>query len=235
MATAQHVVFRPGEERLGNRYVWELPVRITHWVTAGAITVLFATGMFITFPVFTSYGEPYRAFLMGRVREVHFIAGYALALSFAIRGYWFFVGNKYARSGLPLVWKKSWWDALFAVTREHLSVRRGPNQLGHNAMAGFSYFVGVGGMGIFQIITGFALYGETNPGGFWDQSCGWIIPLLGGSFRTHMWHHLVAWGFVAFTIAHLYFVFFESLRFREGLVSSIVSGDKFFREGDEDA
>src|SRR5450432_3277816 len=85
----------PHDAKLGHRYVWELPVRLAHWLMAVAITVLFATGLFIAWPIFSSSGAPYNNFLMGRFREVHVLAGYGLLISFIIRGYWFAVGNKY--------------------------------------------------------------------------------------------------------------------------------------------
>jgi Ni/Fe-hydrogenase 1 B-type cytochrome subunit len=218
----------------GRKRVWELPVRICHWVMAASIATLFTTGLYISWPVFTSNGEAFQHFVMGRFRQIHFIAGYALLFSFLLRAYWFFKGNNYARSGVPLIWRASWWKALGKQLREYLAVVRGPVRLGHNSLAGLSYFIFVGMLGLAQIVTGFALYGEVNPGGFWDTLFGWVIPLLGGSFQTHMWHHTLAWGFVIFVILHLYIVIFDSIRYRNGLISSMVSGDKFFEEGDLD-
>lgn len=61
---------------------------------------------------------------------------------------------------------------------------------------------------------------------------GWVIPLAGGSFQLHMWHHLFAWGFVFFSILHVYIVFYDGQQFKNGLVGSIISGEKFFQEGD---
>jgi Ni/Fe-hydrogenase 1 B-type cytochrome subunit len=235
MATPYHPIeLHPKEARVGHRYVWELPVRITHWVTAGAITVLFATGMFISWPVATSTGEPFGNFLMGRFREIHFAAAYFLLASFLYRSYWFWAGNKYSRSGFPKLWAGHWWKAVINQSIEYMKVERGQAHLGHNSLAGFSYFAMVGAGGLFMIVTGFAMYGETNRGGFWDSLFGWVIPLLGGSYRTHLWHHACAWVFVMFVLVHLYMTVFASLRFKNGEVSSIISGDKFYRDGDID-
>jgi Ni/Fe-hydrogenase 1 B-type cytochrome subunit len=231
--TQQSLQFSPGEAKFGQRYVWQLPLRATHWVMAASVITLFATGLFISAPVFGPVGgEAYRHFVMGRFREVHFVAGYALLFSFILRGYWFFAGNKYARSGMPVFWQRQWRIALKDQMGEYMSIKRGPTHLGHNSLAGLSYALFVGGLGLAQILTGFALYSEDNPGGFWNTLFGWVIPLLGGSFRTHMWHHLFAWGFVVFLILHLYLVLFGSVRYKNGLLSSMISGDKFFREGD---
>ena len=93
----------------GRKYVWELPVRIAHWATVLAVTTLFFTGLYITSPVLAPNGEAWRHFVMGRIRELHFAAGYLLLFAFLLRVYWFYAGNNYARSGFPFVWRKEWW------------------------------------------------------------------------------------------------------------------------------
>jgi len=45
-------------------------------------------------------------------------------------------------------------------------------------------------------------------------------------------HVLVA--FIVFAVLHLYVVLFDSHQYRNGLISSIVSGYKFYEEGDLD-
>ena len=218
----------------GRKIVWEWPIRVYHWVAAASITTLFVTGLYISSPVFTSNGEAYNHFVMGRFREVHFVAGYALLFSLLLRLYWFFAGNNYARSGVPLFWRASWWKEMFEQIHEYLGVVRTPVRLGHAPLAGMAYVMVMGGLGALEIATGFALYGQTNPGGFWDRVFGWVIPLMGGSFRTQMWHHMIAWGFVAFVIVHLYLVIFDAFRYRNGLIGSMISGEKFYDEGDLD-
>ncbi len=231
----QPLRFVPGETRFGQRYVWDVPIRLTHWVTAFSVITLFATGMFISWPIVgPGTGEPANHFLMGRVRQVHFASAYALMFSFIVRGYWFIVGGRYARSGMPRFWDRRWWNGLRIQILEYMSVETGPAHVGHNALAGVSYVVMVGGLGMFQILTGFALYSQSNPGGFWDSLLGWVIPLCGGSFHTQMLHHLASWGFVIFFILHIYIVLFGAARYKNGLAGAMISGEKFFREGDLD-
>ena len=224
----------PREAVYGRRYVWELPVRITHWVNVFTIVLMFLTGLYITFPILAPAGEPYNNFVMGTVRKIHFGAGMVFLFSFVLRVYWFYVGNNYARSGFPFVWRADWWGDLIRQSRQYLKLERGHVHLGHNALAGLAYTIFVIGLGWAQIITGLALYSESNPGGFWDRLLGWVIPLMGGSFRVHMWHHMFAWGFLVFFVLHLYIVFFDSIQYRNGLLSSIVSGFKFYERGDLD-
>jgi len=216
------------------RYVWQWPIRIWHWVNAVCVTVLFFTGLYISWPLLAPAGEAYRNSVMGTVRLVHFSVAYIFLLNFIWRIYWFWMGNNYARSGFPFVWRWRWWKDLFRQTFDYLKLGRGHVHLGHNSLGGLSYTIFVIFMGWAQILTGLALYSEVNPGGFWDTSVGWLIPLLGGSFQVHMWHHLFAWGFLVFAIVHIYIVFYDGLQYRNGLVTSIVSGEKFYREGDLD-
>lgn len=215
-------------------YVWQLPVRIFHWVNAGALVVLFATGLAITHPPFQSPGAAPDVQVMGLFRQVHFAAAYVFTAVFLWRISWFFLGNKYARSGIPYVWRPSWWRNLWRQSTDYLRLDFGHRHLGHNALAGLSYTLGVIGLGWAQIFTGFALYSESNPEGVLGRLFGWVIPLCGGSFRTHMWHHLFAWGFVVFTILHVYIVLLDARQYRNGLLSSMITGYKFRRAQEEE-
>ncbi|MBI5085212.1 MAG: Ni/Fe-hydrogenase, b-type cytochrome subunit [Acidobacteria bacterium] len=235
MATSLRTLrFDPGEIRYGRRYVWEFPIRLSHWLTVAAVIMLFWTGLYISWPQLAPSGEPWQHFVMGYVRMIHFISGYVLLISFLIRSYWFWVGNNYARSGFPFVWKASWWADLKAQALKYLKLHRGNVHLGHNAMGGLAYTIFVIGLGWFMILTGLALYSESNPGGFWSTLVGWLIPLFGGSMQLRMWHHTVAWSFVVFAVIHIYVVMFDSGHYNNGLISSIVSGFKFWEEGDLD-
>jgi Ni/Fe-hydrogenase 1 B-type cytochrome subunit len=218
-------------------YVWQWGVRAFHWINALAIAVLFATGLYIADPSFTSTGEPYDVFVMARMRQIHFAAAFVFAIAFVWRMYFFWFGNKYARSGFPAVWKPKWWSDLFRQAQDYLTLRVGHGHLGHNALAGLSYTLCVIGLGWCQILTGFALYGESSPGGLCDRWFGWVIACLGGGMRTHMWHHVFAWGFVAFAIVHVYIVLLDSRQYRNGLIGSMITGFKFkpVEQRDDDA
>lgn len=217
--------------RYGRTYVWEIPVRLTHWANAISIPALVVTGLLIARPQLTPVGEPFTNFWMGRVREVHFIFANVLVVSVLLRLYWFFLGNKYARSGFPFVWRSSWWKAAVRQLLKYTRPERGQLQVGHNALAGATYAVFFA-MSFFQVFTGFALFSQVNPGGFWDHITGWVIPLFGGPFQTQMWHHVMAWGIVVYVIFHVYIVLYDSQLYGNGLVDAIISGFKFYEKGD---
>lgn len=235
-STVHSVGARGGQPRrvFRRRYVWQWPIRIFHWVNAFTIAGLFATGLYIAHPLMTPEGEAWNHFVMAQVRRIHFLCAYVMFVNFLWRSYWFWMGNRYARSGFPYVWKPSWWADLFRQAWDYLRLERGHVHLGHNGLAGVAYTVFVIGLGWVQMLLGFALFSQSHPGGFWDVTAGWVIPLLGGPFQTTMWHHLFAWGFVFFTILHVYIVFYDGQQFKNGLVGSMISGEKFFQEGDVD-
>lgn len=209
-------------------YVWQWGIRLFHWVTAASVTVLFLTGMYLAHPVFASAAEP-EVMVMAVMRQIHFAAGYVLLVMLFWRLYWFAFGNRYARSGVPRPWSGTWWREVLREAGEYLRFDFRRPHLGHNELGGLSYVVFVFGLGAFEALTGFALYGEGAPGGFWDSTCGWVIPLLGGSLRARELHHLAAWGFVVFTILHVYIVWLDARQYRNGLLGSIVDGHKFER------
>ena len=62
-------------------YVWEVPVRITHWLIALSLFVLSATGLYIGRPFMTVPGEAGQWFVMGWMQIIHFYA----AIVFTVR------------------------------------------------------------------------------------------------------------------------------------------------------
>ena len=52
-------------------------------------------------------------------------------------------------------------------------------------------------------ITGFAMRGQINPGGFFDTLFGWVIPLLGDEANVRFVHRLGMWLLIVFIIHHV--------------------------------
>ncbi len=55
-------------------YVWEVPVRIWHWLMAGCMVVLAITGYLIGSPLPSVSGEASAHFGFGYIRFAHFAA-----------------------------------------------------------------------------------------------------------------------------------------------------------------
>ena len=125
-----------------NVYVWQLPVRITHWVTVICIGVLTVTGIFIAFPFMGTTGDAVNQYLMGDIRFAHFVAAFVFTVSVLFRIYWMFVGNKWAnwRQFLPVQsWRRR---GIRRMLGFYLFIRRKlPATIGHNPLAGMAYSV----------------------------------------------------------------------------------------------
>ncbi len=216
-----------GEVLWQRRMVWQWPIRVFHWAFAGSVAVLFVTGLYINDPWFTAGGGTGQ-YLMAWVRWFHFAAAAVFCVAFAWRSIWFFLGNRHARSGFPRVWSRHWWRELWQQATGYLRFDFRDPHTGHNALAGLSYTIVPIFGGLVQILTGLALFASSEPGGFFDTAFGWVVPWFGGMFQTHMWHHLVSWFFAVFVILHLYIVLLDDRQYRNGLISSMISGYKFF-------
>ncbi|QGG48468.1 Ni/Fe-hydrogenase, b-type cytochrome subunit [Heliorestis convoluta] len=211
-------------------YVWELPVRIYHWVNALCMVLLFATGIYIGTPFLRPTvvtGDATTVFWMGDAIAVHMAVAYLFTANYLFRIYWAFVGNEYARTH-HWPWQKAYWGEFRDTLLHYLFIKKDePHHLGHNPLANLAYFFFIMVGSAFMAVTGFAMYGELHPDGFMFSHFGWIIPLLGSSFEVHMLHRLGAWLMVSFIFVHLYMVIRHDVFARNGTMSSIFSGYKF--------
>ena len=205
--------------------VWDLPVRVTHWVNVLCIVVLSATGYYIEQPFLFTRGSARDSFLMGGVRFVHFVFAFVFTASVLFRVFWAFRGNRWAgwRQLVPSTGKR--WRLLRAQVAYYIFLRRRPpRQVGHNPLAGLSYLAIYILFGI-QILTGFGLYSMAFQRGFWPAVFGWMA-LTVGATTLRLVHTLVMFAFFAFTIHHVYSAILIDIEERSGLVSSIVTGYK---------
>lgn len=208
-------------------YAFQAPVRLYHWVNAACIVTLAATGYLISHPLPTVMGEASDHFIMGRIRLVHFTAGYLLAVSLAGRIYWALVGNEVSRQIFYLpVWSGAWWRHLGEDIAFYLFLRKKiVEPPGHDSLAQAAMFLFNTLGTIFMIFTGFAMYGEGLGHGSWaDRAFGWVIPLMGDAERVHNWHLLGMWILLCFTIIHIYMAVRADVVGRTTSLSSIIGG-----------
>ena len=144
--------------------MWELPVRVYHWINAVALVVLCVTGYLIGAPIRAFYAaEAYQQYWFGWVRFLHFLAAFIYVFNFAARIYWGFVGNKYAKwnNFFPIT-KKQRQEIVDVVKTDVLQVKmHGEISTGHNSLAAFIYFLTFLAF-VAQSITGFALYSSMS-------------------------------------------------------------------------
>lgn len=212
-------------------HLWHWPLRLMHWLAALAIVVLFVTGLYIGRPYFMTGGEASSHFLMGRMRFFHLAAAGLLVATGIVRAYLLLSGNRYERLAALFPVRPRDWRNLWRQVKAYglVDPESAPHYLGHNPLQQFSY-TAVYAVAALMVLTGFALYGQANPQGFFHAAFGWVNPLLGGAQIVRFWHHALAWLFAIFFPVHLYFALRADVTEREGAVSSMIGGGKFVRE-----
>jgi len=206
-------------------YVWELPVRIAHWLMFFSILVLAATGFYIGDPFIAVNGPARDHFVMGTIRVVHLYAAIVFSLAVLFRIYWLFAGNRYAR-----------WDQYLPLSRERLRntweaikffsyLRRDPlPYAGQTGTAGLSY-AGIFMIQLVMIFTGLALYTVYAAPSSVFQAFGFLIPIFGGLQRVHLIHHIGMWLLLIFMVLHVYLSILFSVTERNE-IDSMFSGYK---------
>ncbi len=218
-------------------YVYEAPLRLWHWVNAICIVLLCVTGYLIASPPPSVYGEASDHFILGNIRMVHFAAGQVLAVAFLGRIYWAFVGNYHARQIFLLpVWSGKWWGEVWHEIKWYAFAARRPKKyVGHNPLAQLAMFFLLIVPLVLQILTGFALYAEGAGTNSWMHAMfGWVFGLFGNnSFAVHTYHHLFMWFIVVFSIIHIYAAVREDIMSRQSLISTMVSGWRYFKDDEK--
>jgi len=212
-------------------YVWEFPVRMYHWVNAICVFVLIVTGFIIGRPTTIQYAdEAYQQYWFGIIRFGHFVSAFVYLFNHLVRIYWGFVGNRYARWDNFIPVKKAQIKEVVETLRVDIlqTKARGTISLGHNALAGFIYFLSFL-VFLFQAFSGLALYSGMSQW-FFPGMFNWAVPLMGGDMSVRQWHHMGMWFFIVFIIVHVYLVFYHDYVEGRATASSMVGGWKFERE-----
>jgi Ni/Fe-hydrogenase 1 B-type cytochrome subunit len=217
----------PAHSDIRRIYVWEAPVRITHWLIALAIAVLSVTGFYIGYPFVTVSGPAGESFVMGWMKVIHAYAAWVFIGAVVVRVIWMFTGNQYAR-----------WDKFIPVhrSRRHgfwptimfylFLLRRPPGFVGHNPVAGATYTL-VFGLYFLAIVTGLVLRGASADVGSPLVWFGSWAPLFGGLQIARWIHHVVMWLLLGFAVHHVYSGVLMSTVEANATMESIFSGYKF--------
>lgn len=208
-------------------YVWQVPVRVTHWLIALSIIVLSITGLYIGRPFMTVPGPAGRWFVMGTMKVIHFYAAIVFTCAVIARLIWMFTGNKYAR-----------WDKFLSVHRTRQKGilptvlfysflrEKPPAYVGHNPVAGSAYLL-VFGLYLLAIGTGLVMHAPSAEVGSPLRWFASLAPLLGG-FQIARWiHHVVMWLLLGFMLHHVYSAVLVAAIEKNGTIDSIVSGYKW--------
>ncbi len=215
-------------------YLWGWPIRAMHWAAVASIVALVVTGLYIGKPYFLTTGEASSHYLMGWMRFIHFSAAAVLVATGIVRVYWLFAGNRFERLRALFPLRGRDWANMWRQVKFYLMIRpeKAPHYLGHNPLQQLSY-TGVYLLALVMAVTGFALYGQSNPGGFFFQVFGWLGPFMGGMQNVRFLHHVLTWAFLIFIPIHVYLALRADLMERTGAVSSIISGGRWIPSDEE--
>ncbi|MCL4490531.1 MAG: Ni/Fe-hydrogenase, b-type cytochrome subunit [Nitrospirae bacterium] len=209
-------------------YVWEFPVRLTHWITVVCIAGLSITGFYIGSPfIHATSADQY---VMGWMRFIHFVAAYLLTASVLVRTYWSFVGNEYAHIREFFYFTPQRFVDLAGDLRYYIFMNKNQPRSagGHSALASIVY-LGVWILLFVEIFTGFALYSQSHYGGaLWTLMGGWLLFLFSAQ-TVRLYHHLIMWVIIFFIIEHVY-ISWITREERGGFVDSMISGYRMLKE-----
>jgi len=213
-------------------YVWQVPVRITHWLIALSIVLLSITGFYIGRPFISVPGPAGDSFLMGWVKVIHGYTAYVFIAAVVARMIWMFTGNQYARWDKFLPVHRTRQKGMLPIVAFYSFVRnRAPGYVGHNPLAGTTYVL-VFGLYLLAIATGLFLRGATAPA---DSLLNWyasLAPLVVG-LQTARWiHHAIMWLLLGFAVHHVYSAVLLASVEKNGIMDSIFTGYKWVPDRD---
>jgi Ni/Fe-hydrogenase 1 B-type cytochrome subunit len=208
-------------------YVWDRVVRLTHWLIAGSIVVLAATGWYIGRPFVTTTlnAEP---FVTGTMRIIHFYAAIVFTLAVISRVIWAFIS--------PLPYAR--WYELIPVHAHRLKAiwdtflfyafikRKPPAIVGHNPLAGAAY-AGMYVVYAVIILTGLGIFGSESGPDSWMHHFAFLAGWFGGLQMSRWYHHWSMWVVLVFVVVHLYTAILTARLEKNGTIDSIFSGFKF--------
>jgi Ni/Fe-hydrogenase 1 B-type cytochrome subunit len=205
-------------------YVWEWPVRFSHWLMVGTIISLSITGYYMHAPYIVARGH--EAYVMGTMRFIHLLSGFLFLIAVMVRLFWLFYANRWSRWNQYIPTTRKRWANLRAVGKYYTFLAWSPvRYIGHNPMAGAAYAV-VYGMAVVEILTGLALYSQIVHSKVLSFFVGWIPHLIDIQWLREI-HFLIMFGFWMFFIHHIYTAILVSVEEQDGLMDSIFSGYKF--------
>jgi Ni/Fe-hydrogenase 1 B-type cytochrome subunit len=215
-------------------YVWELPVRVSHWFIFLPIVVLSFTGYYIHNPFLVAKSDT--TFLMATMRFIHVVAGFVFMSAFLLRLYWFFMGNNWSNWRVFVPIHRRQWRGMGGMVAYYSFLRKDlAHHVGHNALAAATYLLMFTLM-LIEIVTGLTLYTQVR--GKW--ALGWLFGWIPGVIdiqHIRLIHFCIMFAFFAFVIHHVYSAVLVSWEERNGLIESIFTGYKFVpkAELEEDA
>jgi Ni/Fe-hydrogenase 1 B-type cytochrome subunit len=210
-------------------FVWELPVRVSHWFIFLSVVVLSVTGYYMHNPFIAVRSQT--AYVMGTMRYIHLLTASVFISAFLLRIYWFFVGNEWSRWSAFVPIHREQWRGMGKMVSYYTFFRKNiAHYVGHNALAAITYMAMFLLMFI-EILTGLALYSYTVSNRVLTFFIGWLPRWIDISY-LRLIHFCIMFAFFIFVIHHVYSAVLVSWEERNGLIESIFTGYKFVPEAE---
>jgi cytochrome b len=178
--------------------IWDLPVRIFHWVLVALFAFQLVTG-----------------WIGGALMQWHLYSGYALLVGVAFRIAWGFVGGTHARFASFIAGPGATWR--FA---RRLFSRQAVPQLGHNPLGGWSVILMLASLAL-QGITGLAANDGVMTEGPYAKIAG--IEVSNVLSEVHRWNF---WVLVVLSALHVLAVLFHWFVKKDNLIPPMFTGVK---------
>lgn len=205
-------------------------VCLFHWIRAFCIFALIATGFYIAIPFLQpSISSQPTNFLQAYIRSIHLIAGFALIGVSFFRLYLFLFDRKssFERESVSQLKDPKVW---LSVIGSYLWISKHPHIKGaYNPLQFITYFT-LAVLVLLICITGISLYinvYHSGLGGSLAPYFKWVEVACGGLANVRVIHHILTWAFVVFIPMHIYLVVWNSIKYPNGGVDSIVSGIRY--------
>lgn len=233
-------------------HVWDKPVRLFHWINVVCIIGLVAIGTVILWAGALGLNTEGKIL----IKSVHVYVGYVFAINLIIRLIWAFRGNRHARWGAILPFKKDYGDQL----KSYIAAEKSGNPeyyLGHNPMGRLAVSLILLVLTIMAV-TGLVLAGTDiyfPPFGAviqeWIAASGVnpsdVVPYVKDNVNADAYnemrafrkpfittHYWTFFGVLGLTVLHIAAVILTEIKAGGGLISAMVTGKKTLPERPED-
>jgi Ni/Fe-hydrogenase 1 B-type cytochrome subunit len=213
---------------------WSLAIRVNHWLMVLTIFGLIITGFYIAHPFTVYAGETVDKFFMGYTRYFHLMFGVILTFVFIWRIYLMFFSRFHADFKDFFAWTDT--ENFWTQIKFYLLISE--KKPAHNYLYGPLQSLAYGGLLILLlvlIVTGLILSGVDYSSGFIGTAYAVLHPIakwVGGLANVRLIHHIFTWFIILFVVVHIYMAFWYDIVFKEGTISSMVSGRVFRKAHD---
>jgi len=211
--------------------VWDRQTRILHWINAVLIITLAL--LMIGKEGMALLGAD-RAMKMP-VKRLHAYVGYVFVFTFALRVWWGFMGNTYARWTDIIPFRKEQRQAIAKNLRWYLTGFKGSpaGATGHDPLAAI-FYAALFLVLLSQAITGLILSGtefKMYPAFFFMKDMSAAARESFGDSLGEI-HEFGLWFIMFFLAAHLFGLVVHEVKEKTGLLSSMIHGKKYFPKND---